>query len=104
MATERGWPEPECPADEMILLLLGERAHFYRSTTGRYDWRAAQLASWPVPVACCVRCRGEEVGCGGLQCRHTIHSQCFPEAWDGPNVWPPKPCRCDHSVAWLEGA
>ena len=101
MSTSGSLPAPECPADEQILLLLGERAAFFWIGK-RFDWRAAQLTSWEIPVACCVRCREPVTASGGLTCRHTTHSACFPEAWDGPNVWPPRPCRCDGAVAYLE--
>jgi hypothetical protein len=73
-------PQPECPEDETILFLLGESVDRYWATRERYNWRGAQIASWSVPVACCVRCRGEEVGTGGLQFWGTTHRQCWPEA------------------------
>lgn len=73
-------PPPECKADEQILLLLGQSAYRYWIAPDNFDWRSAQIASWGVPVACCARCRGEELDSGGLQCRGTTHSQCHPEA------------------------
>lgn len=76
-------PAPECAADELVLLLLGEQArrHWATLTSDRYNWRGAHIASWSVPVACCIKCRGEQVGCDGLSARGTTHRQCFPEAW-----------------------
>lgn len=81
-------PEPECEADGQILLLLGERAWLHWGLDV-YDWRAAQIASWSVPIACCVKCNGDEYASGGLTCRHTTHRQCWPEAWDEHAE-----CRC----------
>ncbi len=81
----RQLPEPECPEDEQILLRLGDKAlNYWTSPRGpaRYDWRAAQIASWSVPVASCVKCRGEQVGGAGLVQRHTTHRGCFPEAYE----------------------
>ncbi len=75
-------PVPECPEDFQILLLLGDSRHGYWATPTRYDWRAAQIASWSVPVASCVKCRGQQVGCGGLTGRQTTHRACFPEAYE----------------------
>lgn len=55
-------PEPECPADLEILeglaLLDPMRAsRYWYARQDRYDWRAAQLASWTVPIGSCSRCR-----------------------------------------------
>ena len=79
-APPRCLPTPECPADAVILLLLGDRADLHWGAE-RYNWHGAQIASWSVPVAACVRCRGEQVGCGGLTERGTTHRKCYPEAW-----------------------
>lgn len=75
-------PAAECAEDEQILLLLGSSSHRFRIGPDYFDWRAAQIASWSVPVACCIKCRGEERGCGGLSERGTTHSKCWPEAWE----------------------
>lgn len=80
-------------AEQQIAFLLGETHEQIeqRGTGGSdcYGWRAAQIASWSVPVACCIKCRADEYGSGGLTCRHTTHRQCWPEAFvDGAE------CRC----------
>lgn len=84
---ERPAPAPECDADVTALLLLGDAATLHW-TGDRYDWRSAHIASWSVPVACCIKCRGHEVGSGGLSCTHTTHRGCWPEAWESGE------CRC----------
>jgi hypothetical protein len=64
-----------------------------------YGWRAAQIASWSVPIACCIKCRRDERACGGLTCRHTTHRECWPEAFgDGAECHcaPPRPPSPQH--------
>ncbi|HEU4582677.1 MAG TPA: hypothetical protein VFS67_30680 [Polyangiaceae bacterium] len=77
-------PPPEQPSDELVLLLLGDEAGAHWSSPhahATYNWRGAHIASWSVPVASCVRCRGPHVGGWGLQTRGTTHQQCFPEMY-----------------------
>jgi hypothetical protein len=80
-------------SQQHIAFLLDKRPEDieHESTRGSdcYGWRAAQIRSWSVPVASCIRCRRTERGTGGLICRHTTHRQCWPEAF-GPNA----ECRC----------
>ena len=80
---DRPLPAAECEADETVLLLLGDTAkeHWRQD---RYDWRLAHIASWSVPVACCIKCRGEEVGSASLAYQGTTHRTCWPEAWVEP--------------------
>jgi hypothetical protein len=75
----------------MIAFLLGrtteECAAFLSPAGWGQDcrgWRAAQIASWDVPVACCIRCRRNEYGGAGLTYCHTTHRGCWPEAFDSP--------------------
>lgn len=82
---QHGAPAPECDADELVLLLLGARAPQFWGPSG-YDWRSAHAASWSVPVASCVRCRGEQYGCLGLRLRGTTHSACYPEVAKTPSL------------------
>lgn len=88
-------PAPEGEADEFALLLLGDRASRYWATPERYDWRAAHIASWDIPVACCIKCRRGECASGGLTCRHTTHRHCWPAAFRaGAECWCPGPYKC----------
>lgn len=67
-----------------IAFLIGESPEQIDASdnNGAYGpWRSAQIRSWSVPVACCSRCRREEVASGGLTERGTTHSKCWPEAW-----------------------
>ena len=53
-------PQPECPADTEILeglAIIDRETHFWRGDPLKYDWRAAQIASWSVPIGSCARCR-----------------------------------------------
>lgn len=92
--------------DEEIAFLLGltveECAHHLTPAGWGEDcrgWRAAQIASGVVPVACCVRCRGEEVRTGGLHDRGTTHRQCWPEAF-----YPAEPSELQQQINAMAAA
>ena len=71
-------------AEQQIALLLGWTPEDI--TRGAHGgWRAAQIASWRVPVACCVRCHGPDIACAGLAERGTTHRVCWPEAFQTGN-------------------